>query len=193
MKKKSSLVVLAALLSSAAFMLVTSAAIARNNPSIEPAIVKSSEDGSTYGYASPLDYGYEPDYIKAVASNGCEGYVKKTELLEAERMASSPGDAIRLTEERDNALRIAFTDKLKEVTGAERVDDNIASQLLTAALTNPGAPVSEIAALPLAQGLEQLTNDQLNTVLAEAMMSIGTSIPVYAEDGKTVIGEFIVG
>jgi len=61
-------------------------------------------NGDTYGSAADSDApGNEPDLIRAVATNGKEGYVKKTELEEADGTAASrgftsPEDALRWQE-----------------------------------------------------------------------------------------------
>lgn len=177
----------------AVLALFITTASADNTPGAEPAIIKTSHDGATYGYASAFDYGYEPDYIKAIATNGKEGYVKKSDLHNAEQQAGSPEEAIRLTRKHDDALLAAFTTELTDLAGGEQIDTSIASELLSAELKDPLSPSTETESASLATSENQFTNEELDQALLQAMESISTSIPVYAEDGMTVIGEFLVG
>lgn len=183
------LVVLAIFAASA--MLATTAS-ADSTPDAEPAIVKTGEDGLTYGYASSFDYGFEPDYIRAIATNGKEGYVKKTELLAAEQQATTPEEALRISREHDEALLAAFTDALGKEIENDCIDSESASGLLSFKLSDPSASPDEAETTPLTIGGKQISSEQVDRALANAVISISTPIPVYAEDGETIIGEFLV-
>lgn len=190
---KRALLALAALAIFAASAMLSTTASADSTPDTEPAIVKTGEDGLTYGYAASFDYGHEPDYIKAIATNGKEGYVKKTELLAAEHQATTPEEALRISKEHDDALLAAFTDELGKVIGCDRIDSKSASELLSAKLSDPSISPDEAEATPFAIDGKQISSEQVDQALANAAISISTPIPVYAEDGTTIIGEFLVG
>lgn len=145
-----------------------------------------------------FDYGEEPDLIKAMATNGAEGYVKKTDLLAAENPASSPEDAARKMEERDERLLQAFAAEVNAVSAADDINLATAKQLLEYRISAVEATAQgiEVAAdedserLVAAAGV---TVEQLDDAIASAQKRIGTRIPVYEVDGTTVIGEFFVG
>lgn len=189
MKKKMFLVPAAVAI---AFMVAVAApsAFADSQSNEATGIFKIGEDGKSFGTSSMFDYGSEPDFIKAVASNGKEGYVKKEDLLEAEHQAATPEEAVELTRQHNEQLAIAFTRELEEMSGVAEIESSVTNEILESKMAlNPEKPAAEYLA---SSGVE-LTDAQIDQALAEAMVSISTSIPVYDADGKTVIGEFLVG
>lgn len=182
----------------AAFCAVAATTLLKTPSASADALVSRKQAGDTYGVGSMFDYGEEPDLIKAMATNGAEGYVKKTDLLAAENPASSPEDAARKMEERDERLLQAFAAEVNAVSAADDINLATAKQLLEYRISAVEATAQgiEVAAdedserLVAAAGV---TVEQLDDAIASAQKRIGTRIPVYEVDGTTVIGEFFVG
>lgn len=174
----------------------SSLVMADNQQDVTSAITKTDENGQTYGIGIVFDYGEEPDFIKAVASNGKEGYVKKDDLLKAEHMATTQEEALEATCERDKEIADAFSVELHKLSSASKIDDSTVDKILefklSGASSAPTSSANSAASILDSDGIS-LTESQIDTALANAIASLSTPIPVYDSDGKTVIGEFLVG
>jgi len=156
--------------------------------------------GDTYGSAQDAQSSDdEPDLIAALATNGVEGYVRKSDLYAGE--PQNPEDAVAYQNARDDTAVLACLGTVGVDLGRDLSDDDrtlvrqvmdawVADTLATdgaAALTGllqaAGADASAIADLPGAAERCALA----------AMESQTRTIAVYEADGTTVVGEFVIG
>lgn len=151
--------------------------------------------GMTFGSASMFDYEEEPNLILVVATNGKEGYVKRDELHAAEAPAANPEEAVQLMETRNDELSNALARELNAITGQSNVTAAEASAMIAIMSETPD-PTHSIEQLSATntQFMElSITEEQFADALDNARTSLARSIPVYEQDGTTVIGTFLVG
>lgn len=156
---------------------------------------EENEAGMTYGSASMFDYEEEPDLILVVATNGKEGYVKREDLHAAEAPAANPEEAVQLMQARNDELSNALAQELNTMTGQSSITAADASAMIAAMSETPD-PAQSIEQLSTtsSQFTElSITEEQFAEALSNAQTSLARSIPVYEQDGTTVIGTFLVG
>lgn len=156
---------------------------------------EENEAGMTYGSASMFDYEEEPDLILVVATNGKEGYVKREDLHAAEAPAANPEEAVQLMQARNDELSNALAQELNTMTGQSSITAADASAMIAAMSETPD-PAQSIEHLSTtnSQFTElSITGEQFAEALSNAQTSLARSIPVYEQDGTTVIGTFLVG
>lgn len=156
---------------------------------------EENEAGMTYGSASMFDYEEEPDLILVVATNGKEGYVKREDLHAAEAPAANPEEAVQLMQARNDELSNALAQELNTMTGQSSITAADASAMIAAMSETPD-PAQSIEQLSTtnSQFTElSITGEQFAEALSNAQTSLARSIPVYEQDGTTVIGTFLVG
>ena len=159
-----------------------------------------NERGQTYGTffdAGGLN-GNLPDLIAVVASNGEDGYITRSDFLESSRSPRNPDEAVSFMEEYRRAAINAFCAVVELETGYP-VDRRALNILFDEIEGTSGIhcrwerlPVQQRDALTniLPEGFRtpQLAEDAYHA----ALIASAVSIPVYAVDGVTIIGEFIV-
>lgn len=158
-------------------------------------VYPTNELGMSYGSAVHAEtYEDEPDLIAVIATSGEQGYVRRDDLHEAERPASTPDEAARFMDEKFASLSEATAarlndmgyditaDDLRPLVGADGALDVV---LQTWSSGNGGGPVT------LSDGSTVALDDVARAYL-QAQEDCSTSIPVYESDGITVIGEFMV-
>ncbi|MDE8701946.1 hypothetical protein PZH32_03110 [Adlercreutzia equolifaciens] len=166
-----------------------------------------NENGLTYGTCVEAGLSAElPDLVLVVATNGKEGYVYRDELEKAEgASASTPEEAVRMTEEQDRLFRESFISTLEEKDYAisEEEVGAIAEEARYGSGTNED--IVEYASQLIAGeegGASRASGAKRNAECAEkdvqqairaAIEASGELLMVYDKDGKTVIGEFCVG
>jgi len=152
----------------------------------------TNDMGLSYGSAADaISPEHEPDLIRVAATNGEIGYVYKMDLDAAERAATTLEEADQIMEEFFDTMSDPFHEALDEL-----IDDPINQDVAEDLLFEMFDSGIEEAAESLAENTdlsEQSAELALSEAYMEAMLESGTSIPVYAVDGQTVIGEFIVG
>ena len=155
-----------------------------------------NENGQTYGTTgNAQSYETEPDLIAALATNGQEGYVYKTDLYAAEGHATSPEHAVELMHYKAGRCADAFINTIKDLTGADLSENRDA--IVEYMLYNSGIfgqmntiPTEHIVDLKQIIPVE-VGNQGLALAMESARMANVTVIPVYLSDGETIIGEFI--
>jgi len=158
-----------------------------------------NSNGLSYGSAVDVRFpSEEPDLILAQATNGQEGYVYKTDRDIAEGLPpESPEAAVALMRERAENSADAFIHSIKEQSKIDLSESR--AELIEVFLGLQGAcapfdvlPVESQAlflkALPV-----NISTDIVAIAWDEARAVNYRIIPVYKVDGKTVIGELIIG
>jgi hypothetical protein len=165
-----------------------------------------NEDGLSYGtIASVTEDGQFPDLLSVVATNGLEGYIYTAESNLTNPPAANPEEAIEITNEREERVSQSFVPLLSAELGLEiTADTSSALEIYRAAMTfvTPTAPgemlmYSEEAKVALAEAanlqiLELPENEELQLAIYRALENAREyiEIPVYENDGKTLIGVF---
>jgi hypothetical protein len=163
-------------------------------------VYPTNDSGQTYGTfaeAGGLN-GDLPDLILVVATNGETGYITKESFIITSRAASNPAEAdIIMGEYRQNSAR-AFCDYVYQESGIE-IDSNELLGLLEIGvdigLGNPWTSLAEHQKITVVNLLPEgyQSTDFAQKAWDFAARANSITIPVYANDGITIIGEFIVG
>ena len=163
---------------------------------------EKNDDGLTYGSLSMAStFEEEPDLIAAIATNDREGYVYKTDLKEASREAKNPEEAVWMMKKYEENSAKAFAKVFSDNTGI-----NISAEtVIESGLVEPGNIISTkeikarsvISKLGITNELDDRFDEIVPLALEKAIAAAGRAnivvIPVYAKDGKTIIGEFEIG
>jgi hypothetical protein len=162
-----------------------------------------NESGLSYGSAVEASLPeFEPDLISAYATNGSIGYVYKSDLEKAQSPYSpkNPEEAILLMENRFMAASLSFIYSVESQTGLKpSAEVSVVNASLTTIFEAYGgeAPFESLTETErsiiinlLPQGVN--TTEIASTAYNAACAANDQSIPVYASDGRTIIGEFVV-
>ena len=150
-------------------------------------VYQVNDSGETYGSASIAQTpDQEPDLIAALATNGKQGYVRKTDLDAAEGAASSPEEAVQQQKAHDASFAEKLIARIDQLVAAGHVGSEIAGEMAGYVMAKGGQLPAEAFDLIL-------ENPSLEQAYRETVDELSTPIPVYDVDGKTVIGEFLVG
>jgi len=155
--------------------------------------------GQTYGtFVDAEAIGELPDLILAEATNGQTGCIYKTDFIRTSRQASNPQEAAAFMKEYRQANVTAFNDYLQKKTGS-KVDASAISAVFDD-MDSAGYFGCDWASLTSDQqtaitNLLPVNNrsvDIAKGAYAAATQANYVSVPVYALDGQTAIGELIV-
>ncbi|QGQ18484.1 hypothetical protein GC089_03465 [Cellulomonas sp. JZ18] len=151
----------------------------------------------------------EPDLVRAVATNGREGYVHRSDLEPADLTPANPTEAVALQRAADEVATAAFVDTLAARLGVTidvPVSDAVTAMQTAADQRRAGAgTVAGTAAgrrLFTALGLDanvladrgdDATAEAVDAALDAAERANQRELPVYESDGRTRIGTFVVG
>lgn len=153
----------------------------------------------TYGtFADAKSIGVLPDLIRAEATNGQTGYIYQTDYISSSRQAKNPEEARAIMEEYQQNEDRAFTEYILENVGisvnAKNLDDLIADINNTSGIECDwtGLAVNQQTALVDLLPESSRSTDIVREAYDKAVEANYVSVPVYALDGTTVIGEMIV-
>jgi len=158
-----------------------------------------NESGQTYGTLVDAEsIGELPDLILAEATNGKTGCIYRTDFVETSRQARNPQEAAVFMEEYRQAEATAFNEYIQKKTGANvnaravnAVFDDMKSACYFgcdwASLTR-----EQQTAITNLLPVNNRSADIARGAYTAATEANYVSVPVYALDGKTVIGELIV-
>lgn len=155
---------------------------------------EKNASGITYG--SLLDATSEknsPQLVSAVATNGKEGYVYKSDLDRAEgNWINDPDEAVEFTKLHEENFEKALAQSLSEL-GCPNPES--AAESIAVFINSGKTPTEAIQSISsnVTQNTAALSDSQIMESVNEAIEASSISIPVYEKDGKTVIGEFLVG
>jgi len=160
-----------------------------------------NEYGQTYGSAANISSRESlPDLVSAVASNGKEGYILKTDIILIDELsqAKNPEDAVAKMNNYFFMWAEAFTDYTYLKTGAT-IDLKATEETLRQISLSNGIKCSfeflnetDKAAVLNLLPKDYRTNELAQEALEAAYKSNEICIPVYLVDGKTIIGEMII-
>lgn len=160
-------------------------------------LAMENEQGLTYGIMADSIRSEEPfDLVAAVATNGKEGYVLSADLDQAvQNDVTNPEEAVAYMKNREDVGVAILSAELNSDNGASMLSDDrdVLSQLwseiqqsgLEAALSKEASLMSNSAV--------QIDGETIGSIRVELNKALAVSIPVYEEDGQTIIGEFLVG
>lgn len=167
----------------------------------------TNDSGETYGSAWGLTPDEEPDLIWVEATNGREGYVRRTELHAADgSQVRNPDEAVAYMHRRNDASARGCFDALRDdlpgVPGSDwqaTEDSRLLIEEIMASEVRGDLSTEGVAAL--ASLLKEVGVTHIPTDLSRLAQVCATSardarvqmIPVYKSDGVTVIGEFEIG
>lgn len=163
------------------------------------------------GNIHEADAGFDVELVSAVATNGEQGYVYYEDLQEAEGQGvSTPEEAALYMERKIAASTAAIQSALNKrlsaqpIAGCTQVTADEAKAILEAyysAIENggslndssvvPGIRSSHLAGTTSLGGA--IGEEMLEDSLREAQEAVLTYVPVYDEDGETVVGQLPVG
>lgn len=166
-----------------------------------------NESSQTYGTLEDV-YAAEknPDLIGAVATNGELGFIyydDYNDVISGELSLGSE-DALERQKKKDEKIAQAISEAVAEKYGEDFVSVQAVEESLDELTTVEGMKgATETLNSAMEQSLaqntarsaeafDQITEEEYLEMYVDAKQSIGVAIPVYAEDGKTVVGEFIV-
>jgi hypothetical protein len=201
-----------------AVLLLTAGCQAADQPATPPGAptdFATNAAGQTYGSAMGASgRDDEPDLIRVQATNGKEGYVLKDDLYGGDAEPATPEEAVAYQAARDTAAvqaAYAVVDQelgtSTDVTGidtaaASEVVMDVRTALATGTLATDGSQLlRDLLATgnggatppgvvePQGQGL----TDLLTEVVLDADRATVRTVPVYADDGVTLVGEFEIG
>lgn len=160
--------------------------------------VSQNEQGLAYGImADSLRSETAFDLVAAVATNGNEGYVYSNDLDRAvENGVTNPEEAVAYMKGRENIAVGILSSELyrnNEISSMS-LDDPNELALLWDSIQQNGLE----AAFSEKTNLMDLNSGQANREIVDSIRvelnnALAVSIPVYEQDGQTVIGEFLVG
>lgn len=166
--------------------------------------------GQVCGTVSAVEKGMHVDLVRAYATNGEKGYVYYDELREAENSGmGTPEEAVETMAERRiqsaNAIKTALNENLAGTAGVRNAleitnaDGEAVLDAYYGVIAEGGSPsdsnfISAVKkALPSTRSLSSLASvDEvvLEKSIEEARDVVREYIPVYSEDGVTVIGQY---
>lgn len=176
---------------------------------------KYSTNGSglTYGSLGEV-YSAEknPDLIGAIATNGELGFIYYDDYLEAISgdVTLSPEQAVSRANDKTARMAEEFSEAAADLYGIDVLDQAMVEKSIS--FLDEGAEVGEAAEI-LNSDIEQavsktsrandaqstidgvvpsISEDEYLELYLAAKESVGVKLPVYAEDGATVVGEFVV-
>ena len=167
-------------------------------PPENPNVILMNDNGQSYGtFAAAGGLGGDlPDLISVQATNGEFGYITREDFHSSSREAHSPAEAMEIMTGYQRNTADGFCEYVLADTGVG-IDRDAFYDLLgeLGCWWNGWA---ELTAQQQAAVVSMLPEGHQSTVLASAaysnaIKSNDVKIPVYAQDGTTVIGEFIVG
>jgi len=157
-----------------------------------------NSEGLTYGSAADATSPEtEPDLVLVQATNGKTGYAYSSDLRAASGEAANPEEAVQLMKDRSLRATNAFVSSIKDQTGIDisTSKSNVKNALDT--IIQEDVPFSSLTSTEQTTLKKALPSNIANDVVASAWEKAceanQSSVPVYDKDGKTVIGEFIVG
>lgn len=182
----------------------------------EPAAdeIGTNESGLTFGNLASAEEGMDIDLVKVWATNGELGYVYYDQLIEEEGYNVLPDDAeAYLTEkcqQSAEALQLALSNHLNTENRSASTSEffvsfDDAEAYLTAYrdLLSSGDQLSENALLegivdskstsPMNASGVTVDERMLYSALCDATESMTVYLPVYSEDGTTIIGRYPIG
>ncbi|MDR1392912.1 MAG: hypothetical protein LBJ62_02940 [Bifidobacteriaceae bacterium] len=189
---------------------LTACEAASEPPAIPETTFPTNANGQSYGSAMYVDSpDEEPELIFAVATNGIEGYIYKTDL---DVKAANPSEAAAMQQTRRLGAANAFAAWLIEAHGLDKADPGDEAwlelyDLTVEAFTGPpaqdraGGPaqlgdqaVLGLRALGVSPEIDDSTlRGDLESALRAGQQTNERLIPVYESDGETQIGWFAVG
>ncbi|MDR2956967.1 MAG: M56 family metallopeptidase [Coriobacteriales bacterium] len=161
---------------------------------------KTNDRGQTYGTfadAGGLN-GNLPDLIAVQASNGKDGYITREDFIRSSRAASNPTEAAQFMEEYYQQSLQAFCNYYTRTTGQEpdyqKVDSVLREIRFELALNHSWNRLSEQQQVLVMElfPVGYRSPDFAQAAYGVASRAKWVSIPVYAVDGVTVVGEMIV-
>ncbi|MCL2632021.1 MAG: hypothetical protein FWD45_02875 [Coriobacteriia bacterium] len=157
-----------------------------------------NESGQTYGSAAHAQsIEAEPDLILVESTNGLEGYVLKTDLYDAMGIATSSEHAAEMMNRKAEKATDAFIASILEQTGIDLGDKNeivFTYIQLNSGLFGTYSDLPEGVTVSISDFLpDGISEDIVLNALEDARVVNQISIPVYESDGRTIIGEFIIG
>jgi len=161
-----------------------------------------NEAGQTYGFIEEGSFSFEemPDLVAAIATNGKQGYVLKSDLeyINEISQAKNPEDAVAKMNNYYYSWAQGFAGFVYYKTGykLDLLEIELVLRSISSAsgvkcpfeLLNDKEKKEIIALLPR----EFQTESFAKEALENAYRLNEISIPVYMQDGKTVIGEIII-
>ena len=168
----------------------------------------TNSHGENYGSAadarSPEE---EPDLIAVTATNGADGYARRDELEDTAHQPNTPEEAVAYQQTHDDAAVRTCLDTVR--TEVESIPDDppisdtsrsAVRDLMNARVTGtlPTNGVTALRSLLAESGVanSDIPNDAAGLAAqcaAAAAESQVRRVPVYQNDGVTIVGEFEVG
>ena len=171
--------------------------IVTDRPPDRTSVFSTNDTGETYGTVSQAGglSGDLPDLIAARATNGECGYITREDYFWSSGNAGTREEALALMIGYQQNAAIAFCEYIQARTGV-MLDVNYVYDLMgdVGCWCNGWRELTEqqrasfIDLLPEEYKTPELAHQAYNA----AMRANDVSIPVYARDGVTIIGEFIV-